>query len=88
VGLADGFTAKEITGSWEFSPLRREMNGDEPVPGEYVISAKSVGPSGIALYTFHLTGVSISTWDCVELENTTDMEVDGSKYRSRTVYER
>ncbi|CAG8943467.1 unnamed protein product [Penicillium salamii] len=90
VSLADGFEADCISERWSLTPLRRELNG-ESTSGGYVISAESVGPSGSTLlYTFHFKGVSISTWECVELDGSTGhtSELDGLKYRSRTVYER
>lgn len=85
--LTHGFTSNGIAESWEFSPLRREMDGDEPVSGGYMVSAKSVGPSRSIAYTFHLKGVSILSWECMEMGNSTE-EHDMSKYRSRTVYKR
>ncbi|CAG8091999.1 unnamed protein product [Penicillium olsonii] len=89
VSLADGIEADCISGRWALTPLRRESDGG--ADAGYVISARSVGSSGeILLYTFHFRGVSIATWECVELDGSTEeySELDGPKYRSRTVYRR
>lgn len=95
VNLRNGISAGLITGRWNPTPLHPEMNGDECIPGQYVISAKSVDFEDNHCYTFHFKGVSISSWECVELEgsiediaeSTTEVNL-GKNRRSQTVYER
>lgn len=91
VDLVDGFSAVCVTEKWHLTPLRPELDGDVAVTGGYVISAKSAGPSGSTLlHTFHFRGVSISSWESVELDGSVGemSELDGRNYRSRTIYER
>jgi hypothetical protein len=67
-GLADELSAGRLTQVWELMPLCREAKDGENT-GDYVISAKSVDLlSGVEyLYTFHFKGVSILSWECVEV---------------------
>jgi hypothetical protein len=91
VDLADGVSAGEMSECWHLTPLRHELKGEERVPGKYMILAKSIGFESIYWYTFHFEGVSISSWECAELEIPTEdkTELDsGKNYRSQTVYER
>lgn len=90
VDLADGFPAACVSERWYLMPLRREMIGEQSVPGEYLISVKSVGPSGnTLLYTFHFQGVSISAWKCVELAGLAEVtELEGMDHIPCTVYKR
>ncbi|KAJ5284181.1 hypothetical protein N7505_002161 [Penicillium chrysogenum] len=66
-GLADKLSVDRLVQAWELMPLYRETKEGCSIPGEYVISAKSVDlGSGVEyLYTFHFKGVSISGWECV-----------------------
>ncbi|KAJ6180851.1 hypothetical protein N7519_011312 [Penicillium mononematosum] len=66
-GLADKLSVDRLVQVWELMPLYRETKEGCSIPGEYVISAKSVDlGSGVEyLYTFHFKGVSISSWECV-----------------------
>ena len=89
--LGDGISAGQISQCWRLKPLFQEMKGGESIPGEYIISANSVGSESTYWYTFHFKGVSISSWECVELETSTEDKTEfdlGKNYRSRTVYER
>jgi hypothetical protein len=67
-GLADKMSVDRLVQVWELMPLYRETKEGCSIPGEYVISAKSVDlTSGVEyLYTFHFKGVSISGWECVD----------------------
>lgn len=69
-GLADRLLADQLIQVWELTPLRQERKEVGPIPGEYVISAKSIDSgSGVEyLYTFHFKGVSILSWECVETD--------------------
>ncbi|OQD63605.1 hypothetical protein PENPOL_c009G10667 [Penicillium polonicum] len=70
-GLADRLSADQLIQVWELTPLCQERKEGVPIPGEYVISAKSVDSgSGVEyLYTFHFKGVSILSWECVETDD-------------------
>ncbi|KAJ5188435.1 hypothetical protein N7491_004760 [Penicillium cf. griseofulvum] len=67
-GLTDRLSAGQLTQVWELMPLYREAKDGEGI-GDYVISAKSVDlASGVEyLYTFHFKGVSILSWECVQV---------------------
>lgn len=69
-GLADKLSVDQLVQVWELTPLCRERKEGESIPGEYVISAKSVDSgSGVDyLYTFHFKGVSILSWECIEVD--------------------
>ncbi|KAJ6022588.1 hypothetical protein N7460_012983 [Penicillium canescens] len=71
VDLADKLSAGVFVQNLELEPLWRERRGEEAVPGEYVIAAKSLGSSSgtWCLYTFWFKGVSISSWRYVEFES-------------------
>jgi hypothetical protein len=91
VDLANGISAGQMSGCWHLTPLCRAMDGEKCILGEYMISAKSIGADRMRFYTFRFKGVSISSWECVEMESSTEntAELDLEKdYRSRTVYER
>lgn len=70
-GLADRLSADQPIQVLELMPLCQERKDGVSIPGEYVISAKSVdSSSGVKyLYTFHFKGVSILSWECVETDN-------------------
>ncbi|KAJ5181915.1 hypothetical protein N7449_012062 [Penicillium cf. viridicatum] len=70
-GLADRLSADQLIQVWELTPLCQERKDGASIPGEYVISAKSVDSgSGVKyLYTFHFKGVSILSWEYVETDN-------------------
>lgn len=74
--LADRLSTDRLIQVWELTPLSQEKKEEEggPIPGEYVISAKSVdSDSGVEyLYTFHFKGVSIISWECVETDTLED----------------
>ncbi|KAJ9488885.1 hypothetical protein VN97_g4414 [Penicillium thymicola] len=67
-GLADRLSADQLIQIWELTPLCPERKEGRPIPGEYVISAKSFDSgSGVEyFYTFHFKGVSILSWEYVE----------------------
>ena len=81
-GLADRLSADRLVQVWELTPLCRERKEGVSIPGEYVISAKSVDSgSGVEyLYTFHFSGVSILSWECAEVDN---LENKGSRSREK-----
>lgn len=85
------------------TPFYREKKDGEYVPGEYVIYASSAdltdtedpagrGAQGRYQYTFHVNGVAISTWECVDLGDAFTGGESDSESRSvprlRTLYER
>jgi hypothetical protein len=90
VDLADKLSAGVLVQNWELEPLWRERRGEETVPGEYVIAAKSRGSSSgtRCLYTFRFKGVSISSWQYVEFESGVSGNEGGGKFTLRVVYER
>jgi hypothetical protein len=90
VDLADKLSAGVLVQNWELEPLWRERRGEETVPGEYVIAAKSLGSSSgtRCLYTFRFKGVSISSWQYVEFESGVSGNEGGDKFILRVVYER
>ena len=90
VDLADKLSAGVLVQNWELEPLWRERRGEEIVPGEYVIAAKSLGSSSGTrrLYTFRFKGVSILSWQYVEFESGVLGNEGGDKFTSRVVYER
>ncbi|KGO68263.1 FAD-dependent pyridine nucleotide-disulfide oxidoreductase [Penicillium italicum] len=67
---ANKLSADQLIQVWELTPLCQGRKEGLSIPGEYVISAKSVdSSSGVEyLYTFHFKGVSILSWECVEVE--------------------
>ncbi|KAJ5687501.1 hypothetical protein N7536_010120 [Penicillium majusculum] len=69
-GLGDRLLPDQLIQVWGLTPLCQERKEGGPIPGEYVISAKSVDSgSGVEyLYTFHFKGVSILSWECVETD--------------------
>ncbi|KAK4861937.1 hypothetical protein LT330_003075 [Penicillium expansum] len=72
-GLADTLLADQLIQGWELTPFCQERKDGTDIPGEYVISAKSQGVESSSrveyLYTFHFKGVSIFSWECVEVDN-------------------
>ncbi|KAJ5950645.1 uncharacterized protein N7479_009058 [Penicillium vulpinum] len=67
--LADQLSVGRLIQIWELAPLGPGRKEGLSIPGEYVISAKSVDlDSGVNYsYTFHFKGVSISSWKCTEV---------------------
>ncbi|KAJ5793783.1 FAD-dependent pyridine nucleotide-disulfide oxidoreductase [Penicillium paradoxum] len=88
--LTDTLSASQVAQVWELTSLLKEEKGEDTVPGEYVISAKSVDSrsGNECLYTFHFEGVSISSWTCVELGDASSedkMDVIGSEGKSKKI---
>lgn len=61
----------------DLTPLYREKENGEAIPGRYVIYAsssaltgsgdpQSVNAKGRYLYTFHFDGVSVTSWECID----------------------
>ncbi|EKV05814.1 FAD-dependent pyridine nucleotide-disulfide oxidoreductase [Penicillium digitatum] len=69
-GLADQPFAGQLIQVWELTPLCHERQDGASIPGSFMISAKSAdSDSGVEyLYTFHFKGVSILSWEYVEVD--------------------